>query len=146
MTTDFKKDSEAISGVYWKYLVKNYDHRGYLAEIFRIDEIPINHASMAYVSVTNPGVTRGPHEHVSQTDIFCFLSGTFHVWLWDARPKSKTNGHRMILPTSCDSFDGVFTTVVVPPGVVHAYKNMSRDAGMVINMPDRLYKVCLGSE
>jgi len=27
----------------------------------------------------------------------------------------------------------------VPPGVVHAYKNVSRVAGLVFNCPNRLY-------
>jgi dTDP-4-dehydrorhamnose 3,5-epimerase len=30
--------------------------------------------------------------------------------------------------------------VVVPPGVVHGYKNISDRDGMVLNYPDKLYK------
>jgi hypothetical protein len=28
---------------------------------------------MAYISVTEPNVQRGPHEHVDQADLFCFI-------------------------------------------------------------------------
>jgi dTDP-4-dehydrorhamnose 3,5-epimerase len=29
--------------------------------------------------------------------------------------------------------------VLVPPGVVHAYKCISEDKGLVVNLPDKLY-------
>ena len=50
---------------------------------------------MAYVSLTHPGVSRGPHEHVEQADYFCFIgSGVSRVYLWDARKGSPTFGCR----------------------------------------------------
>ena len=30
-------------------------------------------------------------------------------------------------------------TVLVPPGVVHAYRNVSEENGLVFNVPNRLY-------
>ena len=30
--------------------------------------------------------------------------------------------------------------LIVPPGVVHAYKNVGSEPGLVFNCPDRLYK------
>jgi len=30
--------------------------------------------------------------------------------------------------------------LVIPPGVVHAYKNVGREPGIVFNCPNRLYK------
>ena len=30
--------------------------------------------------------------------------------------------------------------ILIPPGIVHGYKNISEDLGMVINYPDKLYK------
>jgi len=30
--------------------------------------------------------------------------------------------------------------IVVPPGVVHGYKNIGPEPGMVVNFPDKLYK------
>ena len=30
--------------------------------------------------------------------------------------------------------------LIVPPGVVHAYKNVGNEPGLVFNCPDRLYK------
>ena len=63
-----------IEGVVFKPLVPHADRRGWLAELYREDELPARqHPVMAYVSETMPGVARGPHEHVDQTDYFAFL-------------------------------------------------------------------------
>ena len=45
---------------------------------------------MAYISMTEPGIARGPHEHAEQADCFCFLGpSNFTVYLWDRRPGSS---------------------------------------------------------
>jgi len=108
------------------------DHRGWLAELFRSDELGEYKAAMAYLSVTHPGVTRGPHEHVAQTDYFCFL-GTFTLFLWDNRKDSPTYGKKKVI----ENADTLIVTV--PPGVVHAYRNSGDSDGLVLNFPDKLY-------
>ena len=65
----FKKG--IIEGVVIQPFRKFVDERGWLTEIFRHDELPVwFRPEMSYVSVTNPGVLRGPHEHVNQADLF----------------------------------------------------------------------------
>src|SRR3954466_4882404 len=85
-----------IEGVIWRPLKKFHDARGWLCELFRHDELPAEfHPVMGYLSVTDPGVARGPHEHAEQADCFCFLGpSSFRVYLWDARPDSPTRGTR----------------------------------------------------
>jgi len=127
-----------IEGVIIKKLVKHLDKRGFLTETFRIDELPENlKPVMSYVSYTEPGISRGPHEHKYQTDIFSFIGpGNFLVRLWDNRKSSKTYGNYMEFYVGKDNP----ATIIVPPGVVHGYKNISNlEQGMVINYPDRLY-------
>jgi dTDP-4-dehydrorhamnose 3,5-epimerase len=127
-----------IEGVIVARLVKNVDKRGFLMETFRADTLPQGiRPAMSYVSVTEPGIARGPHEHQAQTDIFAFPGpGTFRIVLWDNREKSPTRGARMTLLGGVD--DPI--AVIVPPGVVHAYRNTSRtERGMVLNYPDALY-------
>lgn len=126
-----------IAGVRITPLKKFTDRRGWLTEVFREDELPEGVLPrMAYVSQTEPGVARGPHEHVYQTDVFAFIGpGTFSLHLWDARPDSATFGA---------AFVGRFgenapATVVIPPGVVHAYRCVSDTPGWVLNFPDKLY-------
>lgn len=121
-----------MKGFEIKELVQHKDERGWLAEIIRDDESEIK-PLMSYLSMTRPGVARGPHEHKEQTDYFCFI-GKFRIYLWDNRKDSDTFRQRKIVETS-----DVPTVAVVPPGIVHAYKNIDSREGLVINLPDRLY-------
>ncbi len=80
-----------IEGVIIKKLVKHLDERGYLCETFRTDELPLAlKPVMSYVSITEPGVARGPHEHFEQTDIFVFekMSQTANTKLIEKWQKS----------------------------------------------------------
>ena len=126
-----------IDGVLVHDLVKRRDARGWLAELFRNDELPEGYSpAMAYFSETLPGVVRGPHEHREQADLFCFVEpSTFRMYLWDARTGSPTYGNKMVL----DAGENEPRSVVVPAGVVHAYKNIGSAAGRIINLPNRLY-------
>ena len=80
-----------IPGVICRPLSFHRDERGWLAEIFRQDELaPELLPAMAYISVTLPGRSRGPHAHREQTDYFCFAGpGDFRVVLWDNRPVTE---------------------------------------------------------
>lgn len=121
-----------IEGVIIKEFLKHNDSRGWLAEIFREDDPGDYRPAMGYISVTHAGITRGPHEHIEQTDYFCFL-GDFTLYLWDNREDSPTYRNRMVIENSGGQI------VIVPPRVVHAYKNSGTSDGMVLNFPDRLF-------
>ena len=126
-----------INGVIIKKLSHNEDERGWLTEIFRRDELDDFQPAMSYVSLTNPGVVRGPHEHVAQSDCFVFLGpGRFRLYLWDRRPGSDSQGETLELEVG----EGNPSLVIVPPGVVHGYKCISDIPALSINLPDRLYK------
>ncbi len=125
-----------IEGVIIKKLNKYSDERGYLMEIYRQDEDGYQPV-MGYVSVTKPGVVRGPHEHRFQADCFVFPGpGSFELHLWDRRGDSPSNGRylKMVLG------ENEPTMVIVPPGVVHGYKCVSDCDAWSINLPDKLYK------
>ena len=125
-----------IEEVIIKNLLKNEDERGWLVEIFRNDEIS-EHPVMGYVSATEPGIVRGPHEHVNQTDVFAFIGpGTVELNLWDRRENSKTNGEHMKI----EAGENNPIMVIVPPGIVHAYKCIGDKDAWCINLPDKLYK------
>lgn len=126
-----------IQGVQIRPLRKHRDDRGWLMELFRADEInPRIMPVMSYVSETLPGVTRGPHEHADQTDFFCFLGpSTFRVVLWDNRPNSSSYWVRQEVLVG----ENHPCVVIVPEGIVHAYRNIGHIPGWVINFPNRLY-------
>lgn len=127
-----------IEGVVVKELKRYADDRGWLMELFRMDELEgWLHPAMAYVSMTRPGIARGPHEHLDQADYFCFAGPSdFKVYLWDNRPGSPTYMNRMTLVAG----ESGPAMVIVPQKVVHAYRNVGDTEGLVINCPNRLFK------
>ncbi len=131
----FKKGK--IDGVTVKPLAKYVDDRGWLTEIFRSDEVEERYFPvMGYISMTQPDVARGPHEHVDQADNFCFIGpSNFKIYLWDNRKNSPTHMVKQILFAGEDSA----CSIIIPPGVVHAYKNVGGKSGMVVNCPNRLF-------
>lgn len=119
--------------VFIKKLQLNHDNRGYLYECWRLDEFDYE-IRMSYVSFTRGGEKRGPHEHEFQTDMFIFPGpGLFDIYLWDAGLGADS---RKILHYGADNPH----LLIVPPGIVHGYWNRSLEHGLVINMPDELYK------
>jgi len=132
----------AIPGVWLASTPRNTDARGWLVETFRDDWMPANgpvghRPAMSYVSYTKPGVARGPHEHSGQTDLLVFPGPSdFRVYLWDNRGGSPAFGRRvtMVLGETDPAL------LVVPPGVVHGYRNIGDRDGLVLNYPDRLFR------
>lgn len=123
-----------IDGVVIRPLKRYDDARGWLSELFRADELPEGFApAMAYVSVTHPGVARGPHEHRDQVDGFCFLSGSYRLTLWENRPDRPSRREAYEVGEANPVF------VMVPAGVVHAYENIGAEDAYVLNFPNQLY-------
>ncbi len=127
----------AIQDVIVRDLRKFIDERGWLAELFRHDEMDaLYYPAMTYISSTGPHVTRGPHEHVDQTDYFCFIGpSNFKLRMWDNRSESATYHNVMTLFVGADNPKAI----LIPPGVVHAYRNIGNMDGIVINCPNRLF-------
>src|SRR6266436_5652579 len=126
-----------IQGLIIRDLRKFVDERGWLAELFRSDDLePEFYPAMAYISLTQAGVTRGPHEHVEQADLFCFMGpSNFKLRMWDNRVDSATYNHVMTVYVGEDNPK----SVLVPKGVVHAYRNVGQTPGVVINCPNQLF-------
>jgi dTDP-4-dehydrorhamnose 3,5-epimerase len=126
-----------IEGVVVRDLRKFVDERGWLTELFRQDEMTEEfYPQMAYISQSEPYVQRGPHEHVEQADLFCFIGPSiFKMRLWDNRSGSETYCHVMTLFVGADNPK----SILVPKGVVHAYRNVGHGVGIAINFPNRLF-------
>jgi dTDP-4-dehydrorhamnose 3,5-epimerase len=134
--------TSSFPGVRVEFLTPAADQRGWLVELFRTDVLATAglesaQPAMAYLSMTRPGVARGPHEHRDQTDFFAFTGPSdFEVTIWDNRPSSPTFRRRetFVLGASRPA------TLIVPPSVVHAYRNVGEVEGWVLNFPNRLYR------
>ena len=86
--------------------------------------------------MTAPGVKRGPHEHADQADCFAFFGpSNFKIVLWDNRKPSPTFMTRQIVYAGEDAP----RSIIIPRGVVHAYRNIGEGRGMVLNFPNRLF-------
>jgi dTDP-4-dehydrorhamnose 3,5-epimerase len=131
------RDGE-IKGVIVCKLTRAVDSRGWLTELFRKDDLAEEFfPAMAYISSTNPGVTRGPHEHVDQADLFYFIGpSNFKLRMWDNREDSETFHCVTTIVVGQDNP----ASVLIPAGVVHAYRNVGELEGIVINCPNRLYR------
>lgn len=136
--TNLFADTDSMNGVVVINEVRHADGRGWLSEFFRHDDSDaLVRPAMGYVSMTDPRRSRGPHEHTEQTDRFFFTGiGAFLLVLWDNRETSPTYGKRMCVRTK----EGEPLTVIVPPRVVHAYCCVSKGEGLIVNVPDRLYR------
>ena len=133
-----KPDKEiTINGIILKRLERFEDSRGWLCELYRKDSDKGINPAMCYASYTNFNSARGPHEHRKQSDFFIFFGpGDFEVHLWDNRKNSSTYGkHMKIVAGESDKLG-----VIVPPGVVHGYKSITKPGSFSINLPDKLYK------
>src|SRR4026207_1568175 len=126
-----------IKGVVVRELKKFFDKRGWLTELFRQDDLDEEFLpAMSYISSTNPGITRGPHEHWDQADYFCFIGpSNFKLRLWDNRKDSETFGCVMTMVLGQDKP----AAVLIPAGGVHGYQDVGDVDGIVINCPNRLY-------
>ena len=119
-----------IKDVILRDLTKYEDARGYLVELYRSDELGFS-PEMAYMSLTLPGVVRGPHEHHKQSDCFIFAGpGDFELYLWD-----HSGGSLKLMVGASNP-----KLVIVPPGIVHGYKCVSETPAYCLNFPDKLYK------
>ena len=121
-----------MEGLEIRELTVYKDQRGWLSKIIRDDETG-HRPVMSYLSMTKPGLFRGPHEHRDQADCFCFV-GEFRLYVWDNRKDSSTYLEKKVIDTG-----GTPTVAIVPAGIVHAYKNIGSNDGLVINLPDRLF-------
>ena len=126
-----------IYGVEIKPLELNSDNRGWLVEVFRNDQLHAEvQPAMCYISLTLPGVVRGPHQHADQTDLFAFIGpGHYALYLWDIRIDSPT----WACKTKIIVGQSNRCSILIPPGVVHAYKNVDNTPALALNFPNRLF-------
>lgn len=124
-----------IVGVKTKQLKVIPDERGYLMEMIRSDWAEFDTFGQVYVTAVNPGVVKGWHFHKLQTDFFICVSGMAKVVLYDSRPESTTHGEVN------EFFIGALNPmmVVIPPGVCHGFKGISKETTLIVNVPTHCY-------
>jgi len=119
-------------------LYAHRDQRGHLIELFREDILAsygFKLPRMGYISWTHPGILRGPHEHMHQTDVFVFVEGQWKLTLLDNNRFSDGFGEVV----SYEFGKSKPAIVVIPPRIIHGYRNIGKEMSFVLNFPDKLY-------
>jgi dTDP-4-dehydrorhamnose 3,5-epimerase len=125
-----------IDGVVTKRMSNVLAADGYLTEIWRPEwELDGLGVGQVFQRVLDAGGASGWHAHGMTTDrLFC-SSGRVHLALYDGRRSSSTHGN-----VADFWFGGEGpATVVVPPGVWHAVRNVGRSPVVYINVVDVAY-------
>jgi len=135
-----KPDSpELIDGV----LVQPYpifpDDRGCFLEIGRLTRDALApfppESTQVSAALSYPGTIKAFHFHRHQTDYWVPAMGMFQVALVDLRPASGTFGQRNTL------YVGLMRPwrIIIPPGIGHGYKIVSKETAMLVYVTDRVY-------
>lgn len=124
-----------IDGVRLRLLDPHLDDRGSLTELLRSDWEEFPGFGQTTLTRNLPGVVRAWHWHERQTDVFVVIGGTMKIVLHDARTTSPTRGQVQEIVLGAERLG----LLVVPPNVLHGYRTVSADLGMILNFPDRIY-------
>jgi UDP-2-acetamido-2,6-beta-L-arabino-hexul-4-ose reductase len=104
-----------IEGVLVYPLDIKRDERGWLAEILRPERRQGKEEfAQIYITVANPGKTKGEHYHQRKVEWFCVLSGEAMLFLKDTR-----TGEKQRFPMG----EKNMVAVRIPPYVAHAITN-----------------------
>ena len=115
------------------------DDRGFFMELHRIGNGLAAHfpaeTSQISAALSYPGTVKAFHYHLFQTDCWTPAQGMFQIALVDLRVSSPTYGLRNTI------YAGELRPwqVLIPPGVGHGYKIISRQPAMLVYMTDRFY-------
>lgn len=111
-------ESKTINGVYVVELQSHHDDRGRFVETYRRNWIPgAREMVQGNRSDSQPGVLRGIHYHLFQSDYWYVPNGRSFVALVDLRPSSPTFKAVETLEMGDDNDIAVY----IPPGVGHGF-------------------------
>jgi dTDP-4-dehydrorhamnose 3,5-epimerase len=135
-----KPDSpELIAGVRVQPYALWPDDRGYFLEVHRLRQglaadFPVETTQIS-AALSTPGAIKAFHVHRNQTDFWVPAQGMFQVALVDLRRDSATYGKRNTL------YVGELRPwqILIPPGVGHGYKVISREPAMLVYVTNCLY-------
>jgi dTDP-4-dehydrorhamnose 3,5-epimerase len=136
VTPEGERVQEQIDGVLVRHAPTHADERGTLTEVFDDRWAFTNDAvTYVYTSTIRPGRLRGWVVHLDQDDRLFFVTGTAKLALYDAREDSPTFGQVNVHFLG----DHDRALVRIPPGVVHAVKNVGDDQVVFVNLPTLPY-------
>ena len=128
-----------IVGVRVSPFAMHADDRGYFLEVERIGRglaaaFPPASTQIS-AALSFPGTVKAFHYHLHQTDCWTPVKGMLQVALVDLRLGSETFGERNTM------YIGELRPwqVLIPAGVAHGYKVISREEALLVYLTDRFY-------
>ncbi len=133
------QSADLIDGVRIQPLTLWPDDRGYFLEIHRMGRgLAADFAAettQISATVSHPGTIKAFHYHLRQTDCWAPLRGLLQVALVDLRSGSRTFGARNTIYAG----DLRPWQILIPPGVGHGYKVVSKSEATLIYLTNRFY-------
>lgn len=106
------------------------DHRGWLVEVLRTEQMESKAFGQIHVSTTNLGITRGNHYHTYKKEWFCVIKGNGRLELKDVNTKEELD---LIIGESN------MVTVYIPPFVAHRITNIGKEMMYLLIYIDHPY-------
>lgn len=126
-----------LPGVVFRESKNILSERAVIRECYRRDWALHDREIKHIIAVSGwPGQILGWHKHLIQTDHVFVLKGTFKTVLFDDRDDSPTRGQVHVMQLS-DLRPGV---LVIPPGIWHAFENLTMEPATILNYFDREYQ------
>lgn len=95
---------------------------GYFVEVLRQTDKLLKKFGQSNFTVAPSGTIKAFHSHRYQDDLWFVASGYAGIVLYDARKKSPTYGKTQVIYSG----EGDYKLVLIPVGVAHGYKVLSR--------------------
>lgn len=107
-----------MKGVKFKELIVHKDARGWLAEIFRPEDVENTIKGQVTITTAFPGIIKANHYHKRKNEWYCILKGKMKLVL-----KDMNNGNQEEVVLSEDKLQ----ILKIEPNIAHGFKNIGND-------------------
>ena len=112
-----------MKGVEIKNLIVHKDYRGWLAEIFRPEDVNKTMKGQVTITAALPGIVKANHYHKRKNELYCVIQGKIKLVLKDI---NTNNDENFILDSD------KLQIIKIPPNVSHGFKNVGDNEARVL--------------
>jgi len=124
-----------IDGVIVSQLTTHADDRGYVRELMRAEDSPLDTVAQITATMSYPGVIKAFHWHQQQDDLWYCAKGMVQAVMYDRRDNASTKGVTQVVFLG----DQNNATLFIPRGVVHGYKVIGPAPALVVYATNQVY-------
>lgn len=117
-----------MEGIETKQLKKHIDNRGWLAEIFRPEDVNKTMKGQVTITTAHPGIIKANHYHKKMNEWYCVIQGKMHLVLKDM----KTGETQEVTLSEED-----LKLIKIMPWTAHGFRNVSDSMLIVLMYIDR---------